>query len=266
MFNFLHHQLAKSVFRTKLGVGLPSGPSRQLSRTRLQVGSSYRLQKPQLQNPGPRTNNNIARFLSASQVDEPVTCTPNPASEAHGVQQFVDIHDIGGFNPKDYDVIISDVGVSQLKHEIADVAGIPYHLPASEQEANAVVKVGNCFTYGSNLHTMFPAVVTNRSGKAFWVVFLVDTGAPKTYLSAETSDLFGHPAIREDTPVPVRIAGRQHSVFRAPQCSHFVNINILGADFLDVHGVSLVSNPDGLESKLFFDGKAWKVLVEGEKL
>ncbi|KAG0131906.1 hypothetical protein HOY82DRAFT_453268, partial [Tuber indicum] len=149
------------------------------------------------------------------------------------------IHEIGGFNPKDFDVLISDIGASQLKHEIADVAGIPYHSPATEQEANTVVQVGDCFIYGPNLRTMFPAVVSNRSGKAFWVFFLVDTGSPKTYLSAQTSDLFGFPAIREDTPVHIRIAGRQHRAFRAPQCSHFVDINILGADFIDAHEVSL---------------------------
>ncbi|CUS14156.1 unnamed protein product [Tuber aestivum] len=266
MFHFLHRQLAKSVFGTKLGVGLSSGPSRQLSRTRLLAGTTYQLQKPWLQHPGPCTSGNITRFFSASQVDVPATCTHNPASEAKRVEEFVDIHDIGGFNPKDFDVLISDIGVNQLKHKIADIAGISYHQPASEQEANAVVRVGNCFIYGRNLRVMFPAAVTGRFGKAFWIVFLVDTGSPKTYLSAEASDLFGISAVREDTPVHVRIGGRPHSAFRAPECSNFVDINILGTDFLDAHAVSLVCNPEGLEAKLFFDGKAWRVLVEGEKL
>lgn len=64
----------------------------------------------------------------------------------------------------------------------------------------------------------------------------------------------------------VRIAGRQHSVFRAPRYSHISNINILGADFLDSNEASLVYHPEGEEGKVFFDGIAWRVLVEGEKL
>jgi len=66
--------------------------------------------------------------------------------------------------------------------------------------------------------------------------------------------------------VRVRIAGRQHRVFRAPRCSHISDINILGADFLDANEASLVYNPDGEEGKVFFDGIAWRVLVKGEKL
>ncbi|KAG0127524.1 hypothetical protein HOY82DRAFT_490367, partial [Tuber indicum] len=54
-------------------------------------------------------------------------------------------------------------------------------------------------------------------------------------------------------------------VFRAPRCSHFVDINILGADFIHAHKVSLVNRLEGLEAKLFFGSKAWGVLVEGEK-
>ncbi|KAG0131918.1 hypothetical protein HOY82DRAFT_669667 [Tuber indicum] len=329
MFNLLHHRLVKSVLRAKLGVGLPTGPLCQLSKTR-------------------------------------------PLAEAKRSDQFVDIHVIGGFNPKDFDVLISDIGASQLKHEVADTAGIPYHSPAAEQEANTAVQVGNsvpnrpgcptghghhlqgpavvyrarpsstgpgrrlqgpaivyrarpsstgpgrrlqspvgispiphpetparpgnpswasshtppsvpsglkdgrtgrlgtlvgnCFIYGPNLHTIFPAAVTNYSGKAFWVFFLVDTGSPRTYLSTRTSDLFSFPAIREDTPMYIQIAGRQRHEFRAPQCLHFVDINILSADFIDAYEVSLVYSLEGQVAKLFFNRKAWRVLVQGENM
>ena len=64
----------------------------------------------------------------------------------------------------------------------------------------------------------------------------------------------------------VRIAGRQQSVFRAPRYSHIANINILGVDFLDSNEASLVYNPEGEDGKVFFDGIAWRVLVEGGTL
>ncbi|KAG0640999.1 hypothetical protein HOY80DRAFT_956322 [Tuber brumale] len=113
---------------------------------------------------------------------------------------------------------------------------------------------------------MFPAVVTNRSGKAYWVIFLVDTGSPRTYLSAQTSDLFSIPAIREDTPAHIRIAGRQHRVFRAPQHSHLVDINILGSDFLDAHEISLLNSPDGQEARLFFRRESMEGSRRGRKV
>lgn len=40
--------------------------------------------------------------------------------------QFVDIHDIGPVDPKDYDVLITDVDNHVLQTEISELVGIPY--------------------------------------------------------------------------------------------------------------------------------------------
>jgi len=187
MFNLLRCRLVGSVCRTKLGVSRPDGFSLQVSGTGVLAGTSSWLHNSQLQHLGRCTNTNIAQTSSASEVVHlPAIDTHKPTFQGEGSTEFIDIHDIGGFDPKEFDILISDVGVSQLKHGIADAAGIPYHSPATKEEADAVVKIGDCFIYGRNLRTMFPAVV-KRSGKAFWIVFLVDTGVPITYLSAEVS-------------------------------------------------------------------------------
>lgn len=56
-------------------------------------------------------------------------------------------------------------------------------MPAAKEEANnKTVNIGECFIYGRNLRTIFPAVVTSSdSGKAYWVFFVV-TSSPLTYL------------------------------------------------------------------------------------
>ena len=154
------------------GTGRPDGLSHLGPRTSI------------LQTPSVSEIVYLPDILQTSPVSEIVYL---PDIQTHRpISEFIEVPDVGGFDPKEFDVLISDVGVTQLKHEIADAAGIPYHLPATEEEANTVVKIGDCFIYGRNLHTMFPAVV-KRSGKAFWVVFLIDTGAPTSYLSAEVS-------------------------------------------------------------------------------
>ena len=40
--------------------------------------------------------------------------------------EYVDIHDIRGPDPKDYDVILTDVDYDTLKAEISELGGIPY--------------------------------------------------------------------------------------------------------------------------------------------
>ena len=46
----------------------------------------------------------------------------------------VDIHDIGGVDPNDYDVLIPDVDDHTLHHEISDLVGIPYLKEATKEE------------------------------------------------------------------------------------------------------------------------------------
>lgn len=102
---------------------------------------------------------------------------------------YIDIHDIGGVDPNDYDVLITDItdmNDNILRSNVSDLVGIPYLREATKDEANNKVQIGHCFIYGRNLRTIFPCVVSYRD-KAYWVFFIVSSGAPLTYLSASVS-------------------------------------------------------------------------------
>jgi len=124
MFNLLCFWLVGSVCGTKLGVSRPHGLSLRVSGTGVLAGTSPRLCNSQLQHLGPRTNTNIAQTSSASEVVYlPHIRTHKPTFEVKGSTEFMDIPDIAVFDPKEFDIFISDVGVSQLRHGITDAAG-----------------------------------------------------------------------------------------------------------------------------------------------
>ena len=114
------------------------------------------------------------------------------AKEAIECGQFIDIHNIGGVDPKDYDVLIKDMSDNKLRTEIAELLGVPYLQKATEDEANKKIEIATGMTYstsivdGAKFRTVFPCVVSFEDN-ARWVFFIVDTGAPLTYLSAQVS-------------------------------------------------------------------------------
>jgi len=119
---------------------------------------------------------------------------PNPisffarkeAKEAIGRGEFVDIHDIGGVDPKDYDVSITDVVNDTLHSEISKLAGIPCLKEATKEEADKVVEDTSGFVYGRKYRMILPCVLGIEE-KARWVHFIVDSGAPLTYISTHVS-------------------------------------------------------------------------------
>ncbi|KAG0640299.1 hypothetical protein HOY80DRAFT_959454 [Tuber brumale] len=251
MLNFLRPPVVKSVSRTILGLGL--------SR------AACRMHRPTVKYQDPPTSESALRPL-ASWIGRRDACTHKAGQEASQRIRFVDTHDLGSLDWKDYDVWIPDIDASKLKNEIADLAGIPYHSPATGEEVDTVVNIGDCFLYSPNLRTIFPAVVTSPEGKAHWVFFLVNSGSSLTYLSTQTSELFGITPLHEGVSAAVTIAGHHHTVYRAPQHSHFAEVDILGTRFFNAHGVSQVNDFSTLRAKLFFGNRVWKAMVEGEKL
>jgi hypothetical protein len=75
-----------------------------------------------------------------------------------------------------------------LKTEISKIFGIDYFAEATENDAKREVDVVDGYLYGEGRLAMVPLVVSNRS-KAYWVYFIVDGGAPATYLSKKVSTL-----------------------------------------------------------------------------
>ncbi|KAG0131919.1 hypothetical protein HOY82DRAFT_558802 [Tuber indicum] len=221
MFNFLRIPGVKSVSRTTHDLGLLSSIACQMHSPPVKYlrppGYEYESVARRL---AART---IQRNFHAHQAGQEVSYRGHPG----------DTHDRPGLDRKDYDILIPDIDVRKLKNGIADVA-----------EADAVVKIGDCFLYGPNLRIIFPAIVSSPEGKAHWVFFLVNTGSSRSYLSTLTSGLFGI----------------------TPRHADFPAASIFSAHFLNAHRVSLITDCATHQAKLFFGDMPWKVMVEGAKL
>lgn len=136
---------------------------------------------------GPPSYATIARRFSSP---------PNPLTyfakkeeqEAIERGEWVDIYDIGPKDPEDFDVLITDIDDHKLRTNISDCVGIDYLRKATRDQANEVITTGQAFIYGWKDRLIFPCVVS-IGDDARWVFFIVDTGAPFTYLSNQVSIL-----------------------------------------------------------------------------
>ena len=105
--------------------------------------------------------------------------------------EYVDIHDlrsISGLELYNYDVLITDVNENALRTDVSKFFGIDYLAKATEDDVKRKVDVINGFLYGEGRRAMVPFVV-NRGDHAYWVHFIVDTGAPVTFLSEKVNVL-----------------------------------------------------------------------------
>jgi hypothetical protein len=136
---------------------------------------------------GPPSYATIARRFSS--YPNPMTFfTEKKAKEAIDRGEFIDIHDVGGVEPEDFDVLISDMNHNNLRSDVAELIGMPYLGKATTDEANKVVDVGHGIVYGRKLRPILPCIVSSND-KAYWVFFIYDTSAPLTYLSTQVSAL-----------------------------------------------------------------------------
>jgi hypothetical protein len=135
---------------------------------------------------GPLSYTTIARHFSASSLNPISFFRQKAAKETIERGEFVDIHDIGGVDPKDYDVLFTDMNRDILHSEISKLVDIPYLKEATNPEANEVATEIRGFAYGQKFRLIFPCVL-GMNGTARWVFFVVDSGAPLTYISTEVS-------------------------------------------------------------------------------
>ena len=82
--------------------------------------------------------------------------------------------------------MLTDMDNHLLHSEISELVGIPYLKEAAKEEADNVVGEIRGFVYGRKFHEILPCVLTIHD-KARWVFFVVDSGAPLTYISSEVS-------------------------------------------------------------------------------
>jgi hypothetical protein len=102
----------------------------------------------------------------------------------HG--EFVNIHDVGGVDPNNYDVLFTETDSDTRHSEISKLVGIPHLKEATKDEADNVADEIHGFLYSQNFRMILPCVLSIED-KALWVFFIVTTGAPLTYISTEVN-------------------------------------------------------------------------------
>jgi hypothetical protein len=135
---------------------------------------------------GPPSYATITRRFSASSPNPISFFRQKAAEEAIKRGQFVDIHDIGGVDPKDYDVLLSDMDNNTLHSEISELVGVPYLEEATKDEADKVPDKITGFLYGPKRRIILPCILSIED-KARWVFFIMNSGAPITYISTQVS-------------------------------------------------------------------------------
>lgn len=166
-------------------------------------------------------------------------------------QPFVDIEDLDTIQPQDYDVLITDIDEGKLKSEIAEDLGVDYLGKATRGQASIKAEYIDGLLCGRRRRPVLPCVV-QYGDKAAWVIFVVDTSAPATYLSPYACDALG---LRKGGPTSALIAGYKHTIQPSPSKSHFANINLLGSDFLDDNKTSVCFLGNG-KIRYFFEGRS----------
>ena len=73
-----------------------------------------------------------------------------------------------------------------LESEISEVVGISYLKEATKNEADKVVDEIHSFSYDWKRRPILPCVL-GIGNKVRWVFFVVDSGAPVTYISGQVS-------------------------------------------------------------------------------
>jgi hypothetical protein len=135
---------------------------------------------------GPPSYATLAQCFSASNPSPTTFFYQKAAEETIERGEFIDIHDIGGVNPNDYDVLFTDIDNDILHSEISKIVDIPYLREATKDEADKVAEEISCFTHSWKRHPILPCVL-GIDNMARWVFFIVDPGSPLTYISSQVS-------------------------------------------------------------------------------
>ena len=171
----------------------------------------------------------------------------------------------------DFDLTLSDVRPEDLHGEFSDDLKVKYLAAMDVQPSPVCGQV--VYTHRSRLRNMraFVTLPVAANGKSVAVHFLVDTGAPRTYIAQSVLDALGVP---EECMAP---RGRErlevNGIFCYPKVSdsvtavhaedsgpverkcHFAGLNLLGMDFLNSARVQMSfdmrTSTVSLASKLF---------------
>ena len=97
----------------------------------------------------------MLRFLSKRVVKAIFRPSLGPFTGTARWAHTMSLHDISPPDPKDYDVLITDLNDENLRHEVAEVVGIPYHSEVTKEDATKIVEIGDCYLYGQTFGRYF---------------------------------------------------------------------------------------------------------------
>jgi hypothetical protein len=134
--------------------------------------------------------------------------------------------------PKDYDVLITDIRDTDFI-DIGRELGVDRLTSTTVPEAFFPV---HGIMFGGSTRIFIPLIVSKRSINVV-VIFLVDTGAPNTYLRTDTLSALG---FFENIPgsTNVTIHGTSLNVHHSQ--GHFENVDLLGQDFMRQAGIEAI--------------------------
>lgn len=124
--------------------------------------------------------------------------------------------------PSQYDVLVTDICEEDLKSVCIEL-GQEY---LSIRENKAELPLSGLF-YGSN-HRMFVCLPVEKRNIKLNVPFLIDTGAPYTYV---TRDVFEKLGYVEKCPSSATMHVNDTAMNVNRSVGHFENVNLLGQDF-----------------------------------
>lgn len=111
--------------------------------------------------------------------------------------EFVTVNEYDGVKPQSYDVLLTDINDNTLRGEISEGLGVQYLEKAVGVDAARPVDFINGYLHGVRRHPVLACpVYKNEVTEALWVIFILNTGAPSTYLCSKVNV----PAIQRITP------------------------------------------------------------------
>ena len=164
------------------------------------------------------------------------------------------IHDPAGYiKPSLQAMILTDISAEELL-KIADRLGVDYLGPAAEFPGTFPV---DGKIHGNNKRPMvsLSCCKEGNNSNAINIIFLIDTGAPNTFLSDKAMEaMAGKPGCDVGTIMGVMIhTNRVIECHLSSHDKHFADANVLGADFLVQNGLTLKANYSSKNCTLLFE-------------
>jgi hypothetical protein len=125
----------------------------------------------------------------------------------------------------DYDVLLSDIKPHELPTRISAIMGVPY---LSEAPNCTWPLHGKIVGYNKRLLFTIPVSLGEKS---VYVHFILDTGAPATFIAEDVLQALGVEEWELSYKTP-KINGVKWAVWVSNQGNHFKGLNLLGMDFL----------------------------------